>query len=100
MLGYRRVMVDQDRVRRLARLLGSAGRAHHAEVGGPNPGWPEWYADHVHADIADHIGFEPTIDQVAGWLREADEHHRLEAPDESWPQFYARYILESHPEHP
>ena len=97
MLRYGLLMVDQDKVRQLARLLGSAGRAHHAEFGGPNPGWPEWYAAHVHPDIAEHVGFEPTVDQVADWLREADERHRLEAPDDPWPQFYATHILESHP---
>lgn len=91
-------MVDQDRVRRLARLLGAAGRAHHAEVGGPNSNWPSWYAARVHPDIAEHVGFEPTIDQVAEWLSEADERHRAEAPDEPWPQFYATYILDSYAE--
>lgn len=89
-------MADEDRVRQLSRLLGRAGRAHHAEFGGPNPGWPEWYAAQVHPEIAVHLGHEPRVQELAEWLREADERHRREAPDESWPQFYARLFLESH----
>lgn len=89
-------MAEQDRVKQLGRLLGAAGRAHHAEFGGPNPGWPEWYAAHVHPEISEHVGFEPTVDEVADWLREADERHRSEAPDKPWPQYYAALILESH----
>ncbi len=87
-------MVDQDRIRQFGRLLGSAGRAHHAEFGGPNPGWSEWYAAFIHPTVAEHVGFEPTVEQVAEWLRRADEAHRANAPDDSWPQFYARWILE------
>jgi hypothetical protein len=87
-------VTDQDQVRQLGRLLGAAGRAHHAEFGGPNPGWPEWYAAFVHPHIAEHVGFQPTVDEVAEWLRQADESHRNEAPDDPWPPFYARWILE------
>ena len=88
-------MADEDLVRQFGRLLGSAGRAHHAEVGGPNPGWPEWYAAFVQPSIAEHVGFEPTTEQVADWLRKADEAHRAESPDSPWPAFYARWILDS-----
>jgi hypothetical protein len=88
-------MVDQDNVSRLKGLLVSAARAHHAEFGGPNPGWPEWYAAYIHPEIGTHVGFEPSVEQVAGWLRQADELYRAEARDESWPSFYARWILES-----
>lgn len=89
-------MADQVSIRRLGRLLGAAGRAHHAEFGGPNPGWPEWYAAHVHSQIAEHVGFEPSPEELADWLREADERHRSEAPDAGWPQFYAELILDSY----
>lgn len=87
-------MADDDAVRRLGRLLGAAGRAHHAEFGGPNDGWPEWYAAFIQPDMATHVGFEPTVEQVAGWLREADAAHRAEAPESPWPPFYARWILD------
>ncbi|MGA7271614.1 MAG: hypothetical protein WB239_11125 [Acidimicrobiia bacterium] len=88
-------MIDPDRVKQLSRLLRAAGRAHHAEVGGPSPTWSQWYADFIHPDIAEHLGFEPSVEQVAAWLRAADEQHRAEAPDEFWPNYYARFILES-----
>lgn len=89
-------MVDEDRARKLSRLLGRAGRAHHAEFGGPNPGWPEWYAEHIHPEVSAHLGHEPTVHELADWLREADERHLRQASDEPWPQFYARLFLESH----
>ena len=88
-------MVDQDKVDRLDKLLRSAARAHHAEFGGPNPGWPEWYAEFIHPEIGGIVGFEPTIEQVADWLRDVDELQRTEAPNDFWPPFYARWILES-----
>jgi hypothetical protein len=88
-------MVESDRVDQLVDLLKSAGRAHHAQIGGPSPTWSEWYADFIHPDIAGCVGFEPTVDQVAAWLRAADERHRSEAPEEFWPVFYARFILQA-----
>ena len=66
------------------------------EFGGPNPGWPEWYAAYVHPAIFEHVGFEPTVAEVADWLREADERHRAEAPNENWPRYYAQLILDQH----
>lgn len=89
-------MADVDRVRQLSRLLGRAGRAHHAEFGGPNPGWPEWYAGHIQPEVSVQLGHEPTVQELTEWLREADALHRQEAPEEPWPQFYARLFLESH----
>lgn len=88
-------MVDPDRVDGLSRLLRAAGRAHHAEIGGPSPTWSQWYAEFILPDIGHHVGFEPTVEQVSSWLRAADERHRSEAPDEFWPVFYARFILET-----
>ena len=88
-------MVDHDRARGLARVLAAAGRAHHAEFGGPHLEWPEWYAAFVHPSIGEFVGFEPAVDEVADWLRQADEDHRAQAPDDPWPPFYARWILEN-----
>ncbi len=51
-------MVDQNTVDRLDGLLRSAARVHHAEFGGPNPGWPEWYAAYI----------QPEIEPIADWL--------------------------------
>jgi hypothetical protein len=88
-------MVDEDRARRLSRLLGAAGRAHHAEFGGPSSRWPEWYAARIHPEIVAIVGGDPTVEQVAEWLRRADESHRAQAPDDPWPAFYARWILDT-----
>lgn len=86
-------MIDEERARDFSRLLAAAGRAHHAEVGGPSAGWSEWYAAFIQPDIGPHVGFDPPVEQVAEWLRGADEAHRAQAPDERWPAFYARWIL-------
>jgi hypothetical protein len=86
-------MDHEETEHQLSRLLGAAGRAHHAAVGGPSPAWAEWYAAFVQPDIGVFVGFEPSVEQVADWLRLADDAHRTEAPDERWPRFYARWIL-------
>lgn len=93
--GYDACMVDEEKVQQLDKLLRSAARAHHAEFGGPNPGWPEWYAEYVQPHIGEMVGFEPTVEQVAEWLKRADELQRADAPDDHWPPFYARWIVES-----
>ena len=86
-------MTVEERARDLSRLLGAAGRAHHAEVGAPSAGWSQWYAAFIQPDIGPLLGFDPSVEQVAEWLRGADEAHRSEAPGERWPLFYARWIL-------
>ena len=86
-------MTEDDRVRQFGRLLGGAGRAHHEVFGGPNPGWPQWYAEHLHPDIAEHVGHQPTVEEIADWLQRADEQHRAEAADRPWPYYYAELIL-------
>lgn len=94
-------MSDTRNASKFARLLGSAGRAHHEAVGGPNPGWPQWYAKFlVDNDIADHVGFQPTVDEVADWLKRADAMHRAEAPEQPWPPYYAEVILDDLDEDP
>lgn len=88
-------MPDSNQAHELTLLLVAAGRAHHQAIGGPNPDWPNWYARHlVDNGIAAHVGFEPTVEQVATWLEEADAKHRAEAPDQPWPPYYAELILE------
>ncbi len=74
--------------------MASAGRAHHAAVGGPSHTWAEWYAEFlIENGIADHVGFDPDADLVASWLMKAHAEHRASAPDERWPAFYAERIL-------
>ncbi len=87
-------MATPEEINDLARLLGAAGRAHHEIFGGPNPGWPEWYAEFlINNGLESRIGFQPELDQVVGWLKEADEKHRVEASDERWPSYYAELIF-------
>jgi hypothetical protein len=89
-------MADQDQIRQLGRLLGAAARDHHEAHGaGPAPQWAEWYAARIEGEIGEHVGFEPTVDQVTEWLKEADRRYRSERPDVKWPYFYAELILDS-----
>ncbi len=86
-------MADAQEIRELGRLIRAAGRAHHEAIGGPNPGWPEWYARQLVGAIDDHVGFSPSVDEIAEWLKAADESHRANAPDDHWPTYYAGFIL-------
>jgi hypothetical protein len=89
-------MADQDRIRQLGRLLGAAARDHHeAHGGGPAPDWARWYAARIDGEIDEHVGFQPTVDQIAAWLTEADRRYRSEQPEIKWPYFYAELILDS-----
>lgn len=85
--------MSADAARGLSRLLGGTARAHHEATGGVNPGWADWYAEHLHSDIAEFVGYQPTIETIAGWLARADEIHRAERADEKWPPVYAELIL-------
>jgi hypothetical protein len=87
-------MSTGDRAAQLTRLLSAAARAHHEAIGGPNVGWSQWYAEHlVDHDLAAHIGFHTTVEEVAEWLQDADQKHRTEASDRPWPPYYAEVIL-------
>ncbi len=86
-------MATPEEIKDLARLLGAAGRAHHEVFGGPNPGWPKWYASFlIDHDLESRIGFKPDLDRVVGWLNAAHEEHRAQASSERWPDYYA-YII-------
>jgi hypothetical protein len=42
------------------------------------------------------VGFEPTVEEIGAWLKEADEKYRAEDdPEEHWPAYYAELILDS-----
>lgn len=88
-------MADRDKVTRLGRLLGAVARAHHEATGGESARWVEWYAARLRGDIDAFVGFEPTADEIAGWLMEADERYRTENPEKPWPYYYAELILDS-----
>ena len=88
-------MADQDTITQLARLLGSAASAHHEEHGAdPAPAWADWYAGWLDGKIDEYVGFEPTVEQIAAWLKDADRRYRAEEPDIKWPYFYSELILD------
>lgn len=89
-------MADRDTVTQLGRLLGAAARDHHEAHGaGPAPRWASWYASWLEGKLESFVGFEPTVEQITGWLQEADTRYRSEEPDTKWPYFYAELILDS-----
>lgn len=91
-----RDMAEPDKVTELGRLLGAVASDHHeAHRAGPSPHWAEWYAARLQGELGPYVGFEPTVDEIAGWLREADERYRAENPDVRWPFYYAELILDS-----
>jgi hypothetical protein len=89
-------MADPDRVTQLGRLLGAVARDHHEAHGaGPAPHWAEWYAARLQPEIGSFVGFEPSVEEITGWLLEADARYKAEAPETRWPFFYAELILDS-----
>ena len=91
------VMADQDQVTQLRHLLAQTAREHHEAHGSdPSPRWAEWYATRLQPEMASFVGFEPTIQEIAAWLQEADEKYRAENdPEQHWPAYYAELILDS-----
>jgi hypothetical protein len=90
-------MADQDQVTQLRHLLAQTARDHHEAHGSdPSPGWAEWYATRLQPEMGSFVGFEPTVEEIGAWLKEADEKYRAEDdPEEHWPAYYAELILDS-----
>ncbi len=90
-------MADQDQVTQLRHLLAQTAREHHEAHGSdPSPRWAEWYATRLQPEMASFVDFEPTIEEIAAWLQEADEKYRAEDdPEQHWPAYYAELILDS-----
>jgi len=90
-------MADQDQMTQLRHLLAQTAREHHESHGSdPSPRWAEWYATRLQREMAPFVGFEPTVEEITGWLQEADEKYRAEDdPDLHWPAYYAELILDS-----
>ena len=86
-------MADEDTLNGLVEHLKAAARAHHETTGGLNPGWAEWYADHLIDDINEFSKKEMTVEELAEWLAEADRRYQAEAPGMSWPRAYATWML-------
>lgn len=88
-----------DALEELTTVLREAGPAHHAayiETDGDDPEWPLWYANHV-ADDVRRILDRPdlTVSRLVWAFVDADQTHRVEAPDVPWSEFYAeRFIAE------
>lgn len=86
--------MDQSRATDLRRLLKAAAAAHHAVYGGPNDGWPQWYAEWIYGRLLQIVNGEPSVDTVVAWLRRADAKYTAEQPEGTWPGWYAEWILE------
>ena len=80
-----------------AELLQKTAREHHdafAATDGHDPDWPLWYAEHLHAELAEYTASELTRSRLVHCLVElADEYETL-APDQPWARFYAERLLE------
>lgn len=78
----------------LRHLFGAAARAHHAVYGGPNDGWPRWYAEWMYGQLLEILDSDPSVDTVQTWLVDADARYTAEQPEGSWPGHYATWFLE------
>ena len=87
-------MIDESGQHGLSRLLLSTARAHHDAFGDAEHDWARWYAEQMHGAVDRFVGFSPSVETIAGWLRAADSEHRAADPGGRWPAFYARYIVE------
>lgn len=79
----------------LVTLLSQAGEAHHIafeDVGGEDPEWPQWYAEHMAGRAATVLGRDLATGELADLLSAAAAAH--DGSDEPWPEAYARYVLE------
>ena len=77
----------------LRHLFGSAARAHHAVYGGPNEGWPRWYAEWMYGQLLELLDSEPSVDEVEAWMVALDARYTDEKPGGSWPSHYADWTL-------
>jgi hypothetical protein len=85
-----------DRERGLRHLLAATAQAHHEATGGPNTKWAQWYAERLEGHIDEFVGFSPSVDEITGWLLDADRRQRAEDPDGRWTAFYARMFVEDY----
>ena len=85
-----------DRRHKLATLLRQAGEAHHVafeDVGGDDPDWPQWYAEHMSGRVAAVVGRDVSTERLADLLSDAADAHA--GSEEPWPAAYASYILDN-----
>ena len=72
----------------------ATARAHHEATGGINPGWADWYAERLVADVNQITGSELSPGELSDWLRDADRRFREDEPDVSWPKAYAAWFID------
>ena len=77
----------------LRHLYGAAARAHHAVYGGPNPGWPRWYAEWMYGQMLELLDSDPSVDELEAWMVSLDARYTDEHPKGSWPSHYADWTL-------
>lgn len=86
-------MSEPDPFTQLTHHLVSTAQAHHEATGGANPGWARWYAERLVDDVNDVLGSDMDVDELTGWLTEADRRYRDEPQDHSWPKAYAAWLI-------
>jgi hypothetical protein len=80
----------------LVTLLRAAKHAHgeaFADVGGADPDWPRWYADHLLAEAPDAFGGRSASELTAGLVM-ADRAQRADEAERPWEEAYAEFLDE------
>ena len=82
---------------RLVDLFRETGHAHHAAFAatdGADPDWPIWYAEYLHAPLAEALQMPFSNSQLVYCLMNADTERTARAPESDWPEFYAGQFIE------
>jgi hypothetical protein len=80
----------------LVTLLRAAKHAHaeaFADVGGADPDWPRWYAEHLLAEAPDAFGGRSASELTAALVL-ADRAQRAEEGARPWEEAYAEFLAE------
>jgi hypothetical protein len=89
--------MHDDLAETLAMLFDDTGHAHHQAfiaTDGVDADWPLWYAEHIHARLADLLEASFTKSELVYLLVTADRDLKSVAPGAHWPTFYANFFLD------
>ncbi|NJN83864.1 MAG: hypothetical protein HC802_17370 [Caldilineaceae bacterium] len=88
-------MTDQRQINEIAGLLKEAGNAHHqafVETDGADAEWPIWYAEYLHARLAEALNASFTKSELVYLIVLLDAEQRLHAPSAEWSRYYAKSL--------
>lgn len=89
----------EDKIRRLADLLGKTKQAHleaYIETNGADPEWPTWYADYLVDKLPEHLGVALTRSDIADQMVHLSQKQPQDAPDADWARYYAQSLLQQY----